>query len=46
MGRGEIAKALVKTGEVQGMKESYGEGVASHIDPESCAFVREDRGER
>ena len=27
------------------MKESYGEGVANHIGPESCAFVREDRGE-
>ena len=27
------------------MKESYGEGVASHTDPESCAGVREDTGE-
>jgi hypothetical protein len=27
------------------MKESYDEGVANHIGPESCAFVREDRGE-
>jgi RNA-directed DNA polymerase len=27
------------------MKESYDEGVASHIGPESCAFIREDKGE-
>ena len=27
------------------MKESYGEGVASHTDPESCGAVREDRVE-
>jgi RNA-directed DNA polymerase len=27
------------------MKESYDEGIASHIGPESCAFVREDKGE-
>jgi RNA-directed DNA polymerase len=24
------------------MKESYGEGVATHTDPESCGAVRED----
>ena len=27
------------------MKESYGEGVASHTGPESCAVVREGGGE-
>ena len=27
------------------MKESYGEGVATHTDPESCAVVREGGGE-
>ena len=27
------------------MKESHGEGVASHTDPESCVTVREDGGE-
>ena len=27
------------------MQESYGEGVASHTGPESCAVVREGRGE-
>src|SRR4030042_6688179 len=27
------------------MKESYNEGVASHIGPESCAFGRESEGE-
>ncbi len=27
------------------MKESYDEGVANHIGPESCPFVREGRGE-
>ena len=27
------------------MKESCDEGVASHIDPESCAVVRKDKGE-
>ncbi len=27
------------------MKESYDEGVASHIGPESCAVVRKDKGE-
>src|SRR5512138_3518273 len=27
------------------MKESYGEGVATHTDPESCAGVREGAGE-
>lgn len=27
------------------MKESNDEGVANHIGPESCAFVREGRGE-
>ena len=27
------------------MKESYGEGVASHTDPESCAVGREASGE-
>ena len=27
------------------MKESYGEGRASHIGPESCAFVRKNKGE-
>ena len=27
------------------MKESYGEGVASHTDPESCGAAREDRVE-
>ena len=27
------------------MKESYGEGVATHTDPESCVVVREDGGE-
>jgi len=27
------------------MGVSYGEGVASHTDPESCAAVREGRGE-
>jgi hypothetical protein len=27
------------------MKESYGEGLATHTGPESCAAVREDRRE-
>ena len=27
------------------MRESYDEGIASHIGPESCAFVREGGGE-
>ena len=27
------------------MQESYGEGVATHTGPESCAVVREDGGE-
>jgi len=27
------------------MKESYGEGVATHTGPESCVVVRKDRGE-
>jgi hypothetical protein len=27
------------------MKESHDEGVATHIDPESCAVVRENGGE-
>lgn len=27
------------------MKESYGEGLASHTDPESCGAVRENRVE-
>jgi hypothetical protein len=27
------------------MKESHDEGVATHIDPESCVVVREDGGE-
>ena len=27
------------------MKESYGEGLANHIGPESCAFVRKNKGE-
>ena len=27
------------------MKESYGEGVATHAGPESCAAARKDRGE-
>jgi hypothetical protein len=27
------------------MKESYGEGIAGHIGPESCAGVCKDRGE-
>ncbi len=27
------------------MKESYGEGVANHTGPESCAAVRGDGGE-
>ena len=27
------------------MKESYGEGVATHTGPESCVAVREDGGE-
>lgn len=27
------------------MKEPYGEGVASHTDPESCGLVREGRDE-
>jgi len=27
------------------MKESYDEGIASHIGPESCAFGRKSRGE-
>jgi len=25
------------------MKESYGEGLATHTDPESCVFTREGR---
>jgi RNA-directed DNA polymerase len=27
------------------MQESYGKGVATHLDPESCVVVREDGGE-
>jgi hypothetical protein len=37
--------APVKTGEVVRMKESYGEGVAIHTGPESCADAREGGGE-
>jgi hypothetical protein len=29
--------APIKTGEELGMKESYDEGLANHIGPESCA---------
>ena len=32
----DVQKAPVKTGGVQWMKESYDEGIASHIGPESC----------
>jgi hypothetical protein len=38
-------KAPVKIGEVERMKESYGEGVASHTDPESCVGFRQRGGE-
>ncbi|MGH9460490.1 MAG: hypothetical protein ACRD1X_04700, partial [Vicinamibacteria bacterium] len=34
-----------KTGEVQRMEESYGEGPATHTGPESCAVDREVGGE-
>jgi hypothetical protein len=34
-----------KTGEVLRMEVSYGEGVASHTGPESCATGREAGGE-
>ena len=27
------------------MKESYGEGLATHAGPESCVVIREDAGE-
>jgi hypothetical protein len=27
------------------MRESYGEGLATHISPESCVVIREDAGE-
>ncbi len=33
-------RAPVKTGEVSRMKESYGEGLATHPGPESCAGDR------
>src|SRR2546428_9719949 len=38
-------RAPVETGEVLRMEVSYGEGVATHTGPESCAVVREGRGE-
>jgi hypothetical protein len=38
-------RAPVKTGEVLRMKESYGEGLATHTGPESCAGCREAVGE-
>jgi hypothetical protein len=40
-----LARAPVKTGEVSRMKEPYGEGVATHTAPESCAVDREVGGE-
>ena len=39
------SRAPVKTGEVLRMEVSYGEGLAIHIDPESCAVVRKGKGE-
>ncbi len=39
------ASAPAQTGEMSWMKEPYGEGVATHTDPESCADVREGCGE-
>ena len=37
--------APAQTGTVEGMKESYGEGLASHTGPESCAVNRKGDGE-
>ncbi len=34
-----------EAGEEERMKEPYGEGLAIHTDPESCAVVREGAGE-
>jgi hypothetical protein len=39
--KGPILGAPVKTGGRQWMKVPYGEGLANHIDPESCACNRE-----
>ena len=39
------ASAPAQTGGMSWMKEPYGEGVAPHTDPESCAVVREGGGE-
>jgi hypothetical protein len=41
----ESRRAPVKTGEVLRMEVSYGEGVATHTGPESCACDREVAGE-
>src|SRR5213593_293799 len=38
-------RAPVETGEVLRMEVSYGEGVATHTGPESCATGRKVRGE-
>ncbi len=43
--KGVKSKAPIKIGGEQRMKESYNEGVASHIDPESCLDVPRGRGE-
>jgi hypothetical protein len=37
--------APAQTGMVEGMKESHGEGLASHTGPESCAVDRKAAGE-
>ena len=37
--------APVKTGKELWMKEPYGEGLASHTGPESCAGARKGTGE-
>jgi hypothetical protein len=34
-----------QTGEMMWMQEPYGEGVATHSGPESCAVAREGSGE-
>ena len=34
-----------ETGEEQSVKVRSDEGVATHIDPEPCAYAREDGGE-
>ena len=40
-----VAVAPIKTGERQWVRIPYGEGIAYHTGPESCAGARKDVGE-